>query len=194
MQKGLLHTVLLVNPHTNIFFIFFTPPPLFEILYAHVFTTSNTKVLQYPQWPWRNYWNISKQQQQHVLYSLNSVYWKNKTLWQTSLTHSLDFVDAFHYRPILFTISAIDSIQCDAIRLEQFENYHFSRGYNFWNNDLILILKTSTCPYSCLAKVIIYSKFVFMWFYKLEDLCLMFLKNLFNSYFFHSCIASVFPV
>ena len=45
-----------------------------------------------------------------------------------------------------------------AIRWEQFENWHFSRGYNSWTNDLIRILKTSTRPYSCLAKVIIKSK------------------------------------
>ena len=36
------------------------------------------------------------------------------------------------------------AIQCDAIRWEQLENWHFSWGYNFSNNDLILILKTST--------------------------------------------------
>ena len=33
-------------------------------------------------------------------------------------------------------------MQCDAIRWEQFENCLFLRGYNFWNNGLILILKT----------------------------------------------------
>ena len=48
-----------------------------------------------------------------------------------------------------------NTVQCDAIRWEQFENWHFSRGYNFWTKDLILILKTLTHPYSCLAKVII---------------------------------------
>ena len=37
-------------------------------------------------------------------------------------------------------------LQCDAIRQEQFETWHFSRGYNFWTNDLILILKTPTRP------------------------------------------------
>ena len=46
------------------------------------------------------------------------------------------------------------TIQCDVIRLEQFENWHFSGGYNFWTNDLILILKTPTRSYSCLAKVV----------------------------------------
>ena len=29
----------------------------------------------------------------------------------------------------------------------------FPRGYNFWNNDLISILKTTNRPYSCLAKL-----------------------------------------
>ena len=42
-------------------------------------------------------------------------------------------------------------VQCDAIRWEQLENWHFSRGYNFWTNDFILILKTPTRPYSCVA-------------------------------------------
>ena len=52
-------------------------------------------------------------------------------------------------------------LQCDAIRKKkQFENLHFSRGYNFWTNDLIVILKTSTRPYSCLAKDIFRSEFV----------------------------------
>ena len=37
-------------------------------------------------------------------------------------------------------------VQRDAIRLEQFENWHFLRGYNFWTHDLILILKTSIRP------------------------------------------------
>ena len=32
--------------------------------------------------------------------------------------------------------------------------YTFSEAMNFWTNDQILILKTPTCPYSCLAKVI----------------------------------------
>ena len=31
--------------------------------------------------------------------------------------------------------------QCDAIRWEQLEYWHFSRGYIFWANDLILYLK-----------------------------------------------------
>ena len=44
-------------------------------------------------------------------------------------------------------------IQCDAIRWEQLENYHFSRGYKFLTNDLILILKTPTCSYLCLAEL-----------------------------------------
>ena len=39
--------------------------------------------------------------------------------------------------------------------IPQLENWHTSRGYNIWTNDLILILKTSTRPYSCLAKFII---------------------------------------
>ena len=44
-------------------------------------------------------------------------------------------------------------IQCDAFRRKQFENCQFSRGYNFLINDLILILKTPSRPYSFLAKV-----------------------------------------
>ena len=32
-------------------------------------------------------------------------------------------------------------VQSDAIRWEKFENCLFSRGYNFWNNDLMLVLK-----------------------------------------------------
>ena len=40
------------------------------------------------------------------------------------------------------------------MRWEQFKNWHFSRGYNFWTEDNILLLKTFTGPYSCLAKVI----------------------------------------
>ena len=51
-------------------------------------------------------------------------------------------------------------IQCDAIRWEQLENWHFLRGYTFWSNDLLLILKTSACPYSCLAEVIFFSELV----------------------------------
>ena len=43
------------------------------------------------------------------------------------------------------------TIQCDAIRWEQFEIWHFSRGYNFWTDGLILIMKTPTRPYSRLA-------------------------------------------
>ena len=42
--------------------------------------------------------------------------------------------------------------QCDAIRWEQLENWHSWRGYNFWTNDLIWVLKTPTRLYSCLAK------------------------------------------
>ena len=45
-------------------------------------------------------------------------------------------------------------VQCDAIRWKQLENWHFSRGYNFWTNDLILILKTPTPSYSHLANVL----------------------------------------
>ena len=45
-----------------------------------------------------------------------------------------------------------------AIRWEQLEKWHFSRGFNFWTNDLILILKTPTGPYSCLAKVYVLLK------------------------------------
>ena len=45
-------------------------------------------------------------------------------------------------------------IQCNAIRLEQFEIWHFLRCYNFRTNDFIFILKTPSRPYSCLAKVI----------------------------------------
>ena len=45
-------------------------------------------------------------------------------------------------------------VHCNAIRWKQFQNWHFLIEYNFWTNDLILILKTSTRPYSCLAKVI----------------------------------------
>ena len=58
-------------------------------------------------------------------------------------------------------VSRVDtSTQCGAIRWELFENGHFSRGYNFCTNDLILILKTPTRPYSCLAKVIRFSVLV----------------------------------
>ena len=39
--------------------------------------------------------------------------------------------------------------------LMQFEKWHFLRDYNFWTNDLTLILKTPPRPYSCLEKVII---------------------------------------
>ena len=39
-------------------------------------------------------------------------------------------------------------IQCDAIKWEQLEYWHFSRGYNFWTIALILILKTPTRSYS----------------------------------------------
>ena len=52
------------------------------------------------------------------------------------------------------------SLQWHAIRLEQFKNWHFSIGYNFWTDDLILLLKTPTPPYSCLAKINICSKLV----------------------------------
>ena len=31
-------------------------------------------------------------------------------------------------------------VQCDAIRRELFKKWHFSKSYNFWTNDLILIL------------------------------------------------------
>ena len=51
-----------------------------------------------------------------------------------------------------------EKLQCDAIRWEQFKKLPFSRGYNFWTNDLILILKTSTRSYSCLAKDVVRSK------------------------------------
>ena len=53
-----------------------------------------------------------------------------------------------------------NSLQCDTIRWEQFENWHFSRCYNFWTDDLILILKTPTRPNLCPAKVIVCSEFV----------------------------------
>ena len=49
-------------------------------------------------------------------------------------------------------------IQCDAIRWEQFANWHFSKGYNFWTDDLILILKSLTRPYLCIAIIIICSE------------------------------------
>ena len=52
------------------------------------------------------------------------------------------------------------TLQCDAIRWEQLENLHFWRGFNFWTNDLILILKTPTGPYSCRANVIFCSELV----------------------------------
>ena len=45
-------------------------------------------------------------------------------------------------------------IQCDAIRWEQLENSHFSRGYNFWTLDLILILQALICPFSFLTQFI----------------------------------------
>ena len=51
----------------------------------------------------------------------------------------------FYVHLLLLRLESME-IQCDAIRWEQFENWHFSRGYNFWTNDLILILKTPTCP------------------------------------------------
>ena len=54
----------------------------------------------------------------------------------------------------------LSGLRCDAIRWEHLENWHFSRGYNFWTNGLILILKTPTGLYSCLAKVIICSELV----------------------------------
>ena len=38
-------------------------------------------------------------------------------------------------------------LQCDAIRWEQLEILHFSRGDNFSTLDFILILKTPTRPY-----------------------------------------------
>ena len=46
------------------------------------------------------------------------------------------------------------SVWCNQI-WKQFENWHFPRSYNFLIVDLILILKTPTCPYSCVAQVII---------------------------------------
>ena len=62
-------------------------------------------------------------------------------------------------------------LQCDAIRWEQFENCHFSRCYHLYHhhhlspsNDLILVLKTSTRPYSCLAEVVYYNS-------KLAEIC-----------------------
>ena len=51
-------------------------------------------------------------------------------------------------------------LQCDVLRWEQLQNVHFSRSYNSWTNNLILILKTPTCPYSCPAEVIICIKLV----------------------------------
>ena len=57
-------------------------------------------------------------------------------------------------------LGAVAIVQCDAIRWEQFKNWHFSRRYNFWINPLILILKTPIRPYSCLAKVIFCPEFV----------------------------------
>ena len=44
-------------------------------------------------------------------------------------------------------------VQCDAIRWEQSEKLHFSRGSNSWTNEVILILKTPTCQYSCPANI-----------------------------------------
>ena len=50
-------------------------------------------------------------------------------------------------------------VQCDAIWWEQLENWHFSRGYiTLKTNDLILILKIPTRPFSCLANVWIVQK------------------------------------
>ena len=51
-------------------------------------------------------------------------------------------------------------VQCDAIKWEQLENLHILRGYNFWTNGLIFILKTSFRPYLYRAKVIIGSDLV----------------------------------
>ena len=48
-------------------------------------------------------------------------------------------------------------IEINAIKCEELENIHVSSGYNFLTNYLILLLKTSTRPYSCLTKVIINS-------------------------------------
>ena len=50
--------------------------------------------------------------------------------------------------------SHIRGVQCDAISWKQIDKWHFSRGYNFWTNDFIVILKTPARPYSCLAKVV----------------------------------------
>ena len=53
----------------------------------------------------------------------------------------------------------------DAIRWEQFKDWHFSRGNNFWTYDLILILKTSTRPYACLKKYYLFKTCLNVWFW-----------------------------
>ena len=50
--------------------------------------------------------------------------------------------------PIKFRAGETRRIQCDAIRWKQFEHFLV---HNFWINDLILILKTHTCPTSVLV-------------------------------------------
>ena len=72
--------------------------------------------------------------------------------WSYSMMQNFAFQMLYHVAACKVRDSAV---LCDAIRSEQFENWHFSRGYNFWTNDLILILKNPTRPYSCLAKAFI---------------------------------------
>ena len=74
---------------------------------------------------------------------------KFKTKKRFKLPHSVEV--------ILQYPSPHGQLQCDAISWEQLDNWHFSRGYNFWTNDLILILKTSACPFSYLAKVLFFA-------------------------------------
>ena len=63
------------------------------------------------------------------------------------------FLGGFFSLEIFFIVMKI-LINCDVIRWEQLENWHFSKEYNFWTiNDRIL--KTPTCPYSCLANDIV---------------------------------------
>ena len=67
------------------------------------------------------------------------------------------FLDARNQHKEKNLLHIYSVMQSDGI---SFENLQFSKGYNFCTKHLILILKTSTCPYSCLAKVIICSVFV----------------------------------
>ena len=72
-------------------------------------------------------------------------------------------------------------VQSDAIRWEQLEKWHFSRGYNFWTNDLILILKTPTRSYLCLEKIFFCSELVLTCCSKVVGLCKLSIAELFRS-------------